>query len=104
MWPRRAASSWAPNHKVLCHSRSPFITIVTVRGLVGDGDGTDESPDGRGVGSGELVAVGAVGGTGLLLEESGALPDGGGMAPQPPTINDKPVARTASTVDPSAWR
>jgi hypothetical protein len=72
--------------------------------LVGDGDGTDEPLDGRGVDSGEPVAVGADGGTGLLLEESGAMADGAGTVPQPPTINDKPAAMTASDVDACARR
>jgi hypothetical protein len=56
------------------------------------------------VGSGELVTDGAAGGTGLLLEDSGALRDGGGIVPQPPTINDKPVARTTSKMDSAVWR
>jgi hypothetical protein len=69
--------------------------------LVGDGDGTDEPLDGRGVDGGEPVAAGADGDTGLLREESGAVAGGRGMVPHPPTINDKPVAMTASKVDTS---
>jgi hypothetical protein len=66
--PRRRASSLAPNHKVLCHSRSPFITTVTLvrcgsaAGLVccraEEGLGIVELPIGLGSAAGVVAFVG----------------------------------------------